>query len=130
MDFSALIVKYKLVLLVGFGSWGTERFTTQSDIDLAYQSREPLSDEEQLALLNELMFLFKRDGIDLVDLNRAVPLLLYEVACRGRVLYEEPEGFLRFKLRAGARYAETKFLRDMRAKYLNEALRSNNEEKS
>ncbi len=30
------------------------------------------------------MFLFRRDRIDLVDLNRAVPIMLYEVARMGR----------------------------------------------
>ncbi|HOB21985.1 MAG: hypothetical protein GX766_03070 [Firmicutes bacterium] len=46
MDFAALVKKHKLTLLVSFGSWGTERFTPQSDIDLAYQSRKPLTSEE------------------------------------------------------------------------------------
>lgn len=128
MNFAALAEKHNLILLVSFGSWGTERFTSQSDIDLAFQSKEPLTTEEQIKLLEELMFLFKRDGIDLVDLNRAVPLLLYEVASKGKVLFEEPGAFLQFKLRAGARYAETKFLRDMRAKYLSDFLRSSEEE--
>jgi urease accessory protein UreH len=69
-----------------------------------------------------MIFIFHRDRIDLVDLNKASPLLMLEIATKGRVLYEEKDGFLRFKLKASARYADTRKLRRLRQDYLNQEL--------
>lgn len=117
-ELTQIINQYDLILLVSFGSYQTGRFTAKSDIDLAYQARVTLHSEQQLDLLSALVALFKRDRIDLVDLARANPLLLYEVACSGQVFYEEEDAYLRFQLKAWARYAETKFLRQKRRAYL------------
>ncbi|HBN96943.1 MAG TPA: nucleotidyltransferase domain-containing protein [Firmicutes bacterium] len=122
-----IVQDYDLVLLVTFGSYKTERFTDRSDIDVGYVSRSPLDVREQLGLLGDLVVLFKRDGIDLVDLSRANPLLLYEVASNSRVLYEEEDSYLKFKLKASARYADTKFLRQLRKEYLNSLIRETGE---
>lgn len=122
MDFSPVIKEYDLILLLAFGSYGTERFTQGSDIDLAYQARHPLSPDEELRLLRDMIFIFHRDRIDLVNLNKASPLLMLEIATKGRVLYEEKDGFLRFKLKASARYADTRKLRRLRQDYLNQEL--------
>lgn len=118
-----IITNYDLVLLVTFGSYKTERFTDRSDIDIGYVPRTPLNARKKLGLLGDLVLLFKRDRIDLVDLSRANPLLLYEVACNSHVLYEEDDSYLKFKLKASARYADTKFLRQQRKEYLNSLIR-------
>jgi len=47
---------------------------------------------------------------------------MFEVATNGKVLYEENDSFLRFKLKASARYADTGHLRRMRREYLNREL--------
>lgn len=122
MDLAPLINTYDLNLLLSFGSFGTERFTPESDIDLAYQAKRALSPDEELRLLRDLIFTFHRDRIDLVDLSKASPLLMFEVATNGKVLYEEKDGFLRFKLKASARYADTQKLRRLRQDYLNQEL--------
>ena len=122
MDLTPLIEKCHLNLLLAFGSYGTERFTPESDIDLAYQAKQSLSPDEELQLLKDLIFLYRRDRIDLVDLRKASPLLMFEIATNGKVLYEEGENFLRFKLKASARYADTRHLRRMRREYLNREL--------
>ena len=118
-----IITNYDLVLLVTFGSYKTERFTDRSDIDIGYVPRAPLDARKKLGLMGDLVLLFKRDRIDLVDLSRANPLLLYEVACNSHVLYEEDDSYLKFKLKASARYADTKFLRQQRKEYLNSLIR-------
>jgi predicted nucleotidyltransferase len=122
MDLTPIIEKYNLNLLLSFGSYGTERFTPESDIDLAYQAKQNLSPNEELQLLKDLIFLYRRDRIDLVDLSKASPLLMFEVATNGKVLYEENDSFLHFKLKASARYADTGHLRRMRREYLNREL--------
>ncbi len=64
--------------------------------------------DQKLNLLTDIIFFFGRDGIDLVDLSIGTPLLLYEIACESNVLYEENDSYLRFKVKAGARYAHAK----------------------
>ena len=122
MELRDIIEKYHIKLLVVFGSYGTERFRPDSDIDVAYESRVNLSCNEEMQLLSDLMMYFKRDKIDLVNLAKAVPLLMYEIACNSRPLYEEGESYLMFKLRASARYADTRFLREARKQWLNEQI--------
>ena len=61
------------------------------------------------------------EGVDMVLLNGANSLLLYEVAKYGRPLYEaEPFEFLRFQSYASRRYDDDQRFFRMRAKYLEE----------
>jgi predicted nucleotidyltransferase len=122
MDFSPLIKKYDIHLLLAFGSYQTERFTKDSDIDLGYLAKRDFSPEEELQLLKDLIMLYRRDRIDLVNVGKTSPLLMYEIATHGRVLYEENDSFLRFKLKASARYADTGHLRRLRQSYLDQEL--------
>lgn len=122
INLNDVITKFQINLLVAFGSYQTERFTKDSDIDLAFLSERNLSPDEEHLLLSDLVFLFGRDKIDLIDLKKASPLLMFEIAKNGNILYEEDQSFLRFKLKASARYAETQFLREMRRKFLNNEL--------
>lgn len=123
MNIKSIIKKYNITLLVTFGSFNTERFSPNSDIDIAFKSERSLSIDEKLDLINDFIDYFKRDRIDLVDIKRATPLLLYEIACKGRVLYEEEDAFLKFKLYASFRYSDTKHLRQARKSYLNEQIK-------
>jgi predicted nucleotidyltransferase len=122
MEILPLIKKYDINLLLSFGSYQTERFTKDSDIDLAYLANRIFGPEEELQLLKDFILLYRRDRIDLVNLGKASPLLMFETATHGKVLYEENDSFLRFKLKASARYADTKHLRQMRQDYLNNEL--------
>lgn len=91
-----------------FGSYNTERYTKDSDIDVGFISKVTPDMDQKLNLLTDIIFFFGRDGIDLVDLSIGTPLLLYEIACESNVLYEENDSYLRFKVKAGARYAHAK----------------------
>ena len=122
MNIMPLIKKYDINLLLAFGSYQTERFTKDSDIDLGYLAKRDFSPEEELQLLKDLIMLYRRDRIDLVNVGKTSPLLMYEIATHGRVLYEENDSFLRFKLKASARYADTGHLRRLRQSYLDREL--------
>jgi predicted nucleotidyltransferase len=122
MNLVKIVEKYHLVLLFVFGSFDTERFNNNSDIDVGYIAKKTLNNEEEVNLLTELVFFFKRDLIDLVNMNSATPLLLFEAANKAKVLYEKDDSFLRFKIKAFARYTETKFLRDMRRDFLEKSI--------
>lgn len=117
-----IVDKYDIELMLTFGSYGTERFTSKSDIDVGFLSRTPMSDGRMMELLRDLIVFFHRDGIDLVDLNKASPLLQYEVACNSKVMYEENDSYLRFIVKAGGLYADTEHLRIGRRQYLKDAL--------
>ncbi|HOJ11695.1 MAG TPA: nucleotidyltransferase domain-containing protein [Clostridiales bacterium] len=124
MGINDIIAKYNLRLLLIFGSYNTDRFTENSDIDLAYLSDRNLNIEEEMELLMDMVVHFMRDGIDLVNLNKADPLLSFQIACNSKVLYEENNSYILFKMKASARYADTKHLRVLRRKFLQEQLKS------
>jgi hypothetical protein len=86
---------------------------------MAYLAKRNFSPDEELQLLKDFILLYRRDRIDLVNLEKASPLLMFETATHGRVIYEENDNFLRFKLKASARYADTAHLRRMRQADLN-----------
>jgi predicted nucleotidyltransferase len=121
-----VINKYSLNLLLTFGSYNTDRFTKHSDIDLAYLSGRSLEVEEEMELLKDIIMYFERDGIDLINLAKADPLLSFQIACNSKVLYEEDNRYILFKMKASAMYADTKHLRDLRRDFLREKLKSYN----
>lgn len=118
MDLAGIAEKYDLKLLVVFGSHGTACQTKSSDVDLGFCSGSFLAPEQLLELMTDLAVHFQTSEVDLVDLDRAVPLLAYEIACKGRVLHERKNAFLLFKLKASARYIDTKHLRVQRKQFL------------
>ena len=98
-----------LQLLVLFGSAVKGRRTSARDIDLAVQCDGPADlDALYLAVAPRL----GTDRVDLVDLRRAGPLLAFEVARTGRLLFErQPGTFRQFQSFASRRYCDTEKLR-------------------
>lgn len=86
-----IVEKYNIELLVYFGSYGTEFYNSESDIDIAFLSSDNLKGKDKLNLLEELIHYHKKSEIDLVDLRTADPILKYEIAINGRLLYEKEE---------------------------------------
>ncbi|MBI5344062.1 MAG: nucleotidyltransferase domain-containing protein [Deltaproteobacteria bacterium] len=98
----------KLVLV--FGSVVTGKMHKRSDIDLAFffENRVDILD-----LTNRVIRLLKTGNVDVVDLDRASPLLRFSAAKNGNVLYERSPGlFSEFYSLAFRRYVDTKKLRD------------------
>jgi uncharacterized protein len=118
-----LACRYSLRLLVMFGSHGTERERPESDVDVAFLSERALSVEDRLSLSTDLARHYRNGNLDLVDLRTASPLLAYEIACKGRVLHDKDEAFLRFRVYAAARFADTKHLREARMQYMKAQLK-------
>lgn len=98
-----------LDLLVLFGSAAKGRVGSRSDVDLAARCAGA-ADLDALYLV-----LAPRLGtarLDLVDLRRASPLLAFEAARSGRVLFERhPGAFRQFQALASRRYCDTAKLR-------------------
>lgn len=100
---------YNVDLFVYFGSFKTEYFNSESDIDIAFLSPEQLTAETKLQLLEELIKYHRKSEIDLVDLRTADPLLRYEIARNGKILYERHDGlFDRYSLYYFKRFYELK----------------------
>lgn len=90
---------FEVEFLVYFGSFQTEYYNSDSDIDIAFLTARPLSIEAKTHLLEELILFHRKSEVDLVDLRTADPLLRYEVARSDRVLYERETGlFERYRL--------------------------------
>ena len=106
-----------LKMLVLFGSRATGEIHANSDWDFATLYDEgirkrscqgkPFSWFEVPQLLSDA-FNLNSDKIDVVDLNRCPPLLGFQVARDGKLLYEQQSGrFLDFQCQAWKVYADT-----------------------
>ncbi len=99
----------RLELLIVFGSAATGRANSRSDVDVAVRCTGP-ADLDGIYL--ELAPRFRTRHLDLVDLRRAGPLLAFEVARHGVLLYErQPGAFREFQSLASRRYCDTAGLR-------------------
>ncbi len=99
-----------LDLLVLFGSAARGRARPRSDLDLAVRCDGPADlDAVYVALASR----FRTDRLDLVDLRRVGPLLAFQIARAGLVLFERSAGLFRqFQSLASRRYADTRRLRE------------------
>jgi uncharacterized protein len=112
--------KYPLELLYIFGSMARGDQHKNSDIDIAFRSKRPLTAKEELNLSLDLKKLLPTDNrpIDLVDLNNSTPLLSYLVATQGKKLYGAPskdDNFYRSSLK---RFIDAKPLFDLTDHYV------------
>lgn len=117
MDQSALAeAGVELIVLFGSRARGTEH--DRSDTDIALLLKPGLD-----ARLKELdairVALGGGDDIDLANLNRADPLLLYGVAIDGQPLYQAHKGAWEvFRLRAIKRYWDSARFRELEPTWL------------
>lgn len=107
----------ELVVLFGSSARGGEK---TRDLDLAVRANTTI---DPVALTNRLHRALGRSDVDLVDLRRADPLLLFVVAREGIPLYEaEPGTFARFQNLAARRYYDTAHFREMEHRELHDRL--------
>ena len=119
-----LAKRFQLNLLVLLGSYDTGNFRPgESDIDIAFLSEDLKDMRRQLELINELSRIFRYSKIDLIDLQKASGLLKYEVANKGRILFERSEGlFERYKLYCYRYYYDTYKFRQGKKEFFQEQL--------
>jgi predicted nucleotidyltransferase len=105
-----LFQEEKLQMVLLFGSYGSGRPRPESDIDLGFLYDGPL---DLLDLTNKVTRLLHTDGVDVIDLRRANPLLCFSAARQGKLLNERSPGqFHAFYSLSFRRYVDTKKLRD------------------
>lgn len=117
-----LAQKYSLELLLLFGSQVTGKTHKESDFDFGYLSRRRLNLEWEGRLINDLLFLVEKHDertINLVNIKKANPLLLYAMTSRTQLLFEKkPAMFAALRAYAFKKYVETKPLYKMKAERL------------
>lgn len=97
--------KLNPAFIILFGSFvkGTNRI--DSDIDLAYFSKEPLSSYERFLLASELAVIAGRE-VDLIDLKQIDTVFTMQIFSQGKPIYIQDENeFTRQKMRAYSMYA-------------------------
>lgn len=115
--------KFNIDLIVLFGSTLNNSKRKDSDIDLGIKlnltNNKKLKFNLEFALISALIKIFKEANLDIVILNDADALLLFEVAQDGLPIYEKRIGeFLDFQLYAMKRYNETKKFRKLEEEYI------------
>lgn len=112
---AAIAEKYRLSLVLLFGSQATGKTHKQSDVDIAILSEKELGLREMGELSLIFMQGLKAKDVDLVDLKTAPPLLLKQVATNAILLYEnKPLVFSTFRVYALKRYMEARPLFKLR----------------
>ncbi len=110
----------ELVILFGSAVSGTTH--PESDLDVAIQGRQPL---DVVETTNQVIRLLRTDRVDVVDLRRASPLLMMEIARGGMLLYErEPGLYVAFCSLAHRRYVDTAKLRAAQREAIQHFLRA------
>ncbi len=116
---TALAQKYKLKLVLLFGSQATGLTHSKSDVDIGVLGEGPISFDDRLSITGDLYTIFKRGDVEIADLRTSPPLLQREATMEGIVLYESgPNIFERFLMFAQKNFFETKPLRDIQNKRL------------
>lgn len=98
-----LAAKYKLKLIMVFGSFARGTAKANSDIDIAVVSLGKLSMSDELELAAELAEILKGE-IDLAAVNHANPLFLHQISRDAVLLGGSKTDFFKFKLNAFHRY--------------------------
>lgn len=108
--------------MILFGSRAGDQASPISDFDVAVFTGQPLSLEEKIKYTEEAGNLLgtPAEKVDLVDAFSASPLLQYEIAKNGRVIFGDKETFFDFVLWAWKRYHDTAKLRSLRKIMLEE----------
>ena len=119
-----IVQKYSLELILFFGSRISGKIHKESDFDIAYLSKKDLKLTEEAQLICDLMPIFKSEKIDLVNLKKASPFLLFAITNDCQVLYEKDSLlFPSLRVYAFKQYIETKFLYEEKFKRLQERIK-------
>ncbi len=111
-----------------FGSRAAGRARSKSDFDIAVLLSSGVDRKEygriKLSIINDLMLRLSCDGIDVVILNTASPLLAHEVIKKGVLLCSKDDAQrIQYVVAATKRYLDTIYLRAVQDRILHEKIR-------
>ena len=108
-DLKKICQEFGLSFVVLFGSRASGKKGFKDDYDLGVFSSPSLKEKEELALICRFSQVLRSDALDVVFLDQSPPLLCYEIANNGLLLYERDEGsFDRFRWQALQRWNDVK----------------------
>jgi len=123
--FINLAEKYKLELILLFGSHVQGGLHPESDMDIAVYSRQVLSETEKINITYELCNILHTDKIDLVDIKTAPPILKREIFKDYKVLYQkDPMLLYQLELVSVYEFKESEVLFQIRHERLQEFVSS------
>ena len=112
--------KHDLSCVVLFGSQATGKTHVLSDTDIAFMADRDIDYNEQFRIQTDLSDTLDIGNLELVNMRRVSPLLMRQIADKGKLLYEDRLGrFIGFRILAFKLYVETASLRRLREDYLN-----------
>ncbi|MEK7377041.1 MAG: nucleotidyltransferase domain-containing protein [Candidatus Margulisiibacteriota bacterium] len=115
--------KYGIDLLIIHGSYSKGTHTKDSDIDIGILGISKKIKGNYSEIIKSFSGVFG-DKFDPVFLNGAEPLITFQVAMNGKVLYEREKGlFGYFKVKAIGRYLDSKKFRDLERNYIKSAIK-------
>ncbi len=90
-----------------------------SDLDVAIYTTSQTSPDEVMRLQTELMQAARLKRVDLIDLRKATPVLAYEIASSGELLFtRNVDALNHFERKAFLHYFDTQHLRNVQNHYL------------
>ncbi|MGM0438514.1 MAG: type VII toxin-antitoxin system MntA family adenylyltransferase antitoxin [Bacillota bacterium] len=115
---------YELTLLIIFGSYNSDNFNEDSDIDLAVKVNDPEQiRKNKKEILDKISSIFNHRDIDLILLNYAEPLIKYKIACEGSLIYEKKKDlFQKFQIRAMSEHNDARKFYELDKKSINDFL--------
>mgnify|MGYP001607247187 CR=1 FL=1 len=124
MDFNKAIEKLNIELIIMFDSQVSGKTNLKSDVDIAILRDKSLSLEERSELTELLAkeYELNEDKIDLVEIKNASPILRFQIAEQGKLLWGDKSKFIRFRVLSWKLYLDTAKLRRVREKFLKRVL--------
>ncbi|TDO91307.1 putative nucleotidyltransferase [Halanaerobium saccharolyticum] len=119
-----ILADFGLELLILFGSYESNNFNENSDLDLAVKVKAVGQlKKDQLDILNKISALFNQIPVDLVLLNHADPLIKFKIASEGKLLYQAEKGlFEKFQVRAAAEHNDARKFYQLDKKFIEDFL--------
>jgi len=116
--------KYRLKLILLFGSRVDGKIHKESDFDVAYLPSKKLSYNDEIDINFQFTNIFKHDRVDTVDMRKAPPLLLFGIFRECMILFAEDNLiFPTYRAYAFKKYIEAKPALEIRFKKLNERIK-------
>lgn len=119
-----ILADFGLELLILFGSYESQSFNENSDIDLAVKVKKIDSlKKNQDHVLYSISKIFDLRPVDLVVLNHADPLIKFKIASEGKLLYQNEKGlFEKFQVRAAAEHNDARKFYQLDQKFIDNFL--------
>lgn len=127
-ELQRLFREHQVTLAYLFGSQATGKAGPLSDVDIAVLFADGLSSSTRFhlrcRLIAELMGVFRRNDVEVVDLAEASPLLRNQVRRYGQLLYcQDDRQRVRFQTEALRDYLDTRPIRQVQQYYLIKKIR-------